>query len=130
MAAETRFAELSRRFRQIPPWVFDVFLGTAFTVLGLVGTLTTHSTRIDYVDANAFAVVLSLACSLPYFVRSRVPATVLTINVVALCVMAIIGFPSNVQSQMIVVGIYTVGAHSTGRGRFLGPLGVGTGLIV
>jgi signal transduction histidine kinase len=130
VATETRFAELSRRFREIPPWVFDALFGTAFTVLGLVGTLTTHSTTIDYADANAFAVILALACSLPYFVRSRAPATVLTINVVALCVMAIIGFPSNVQSQMILVGIYTVGAHSTGRGRVLGPLGVGIGLIV
>ncbi len=130
MATETRFAELSRRFRTIPPWIFDVFLGTVFTVLGLVGVLTTHSTTIDYVDADAFAVVLSLVCSLPYYVRRRAPATVLTINVVALCVMAIIGYPSNVQSQMILVGIYTVGAHSTGRGRVLGPLGVAVGLIV
>ena len=130
MAAETRFAELSRRFREIPPWVFDVFLGTAFTVFGLVGTLTTHSTTIDYADANALAVVLALTCSLPYYFRRRAPATVLTINVVALCVMAIIGFPSNVQSQMILVGIYTVGAHATGRGRVIGPLGVAIGLVV
>jgi signal transduction histidine kinase len=130
VATETRFAELSRRFREIPPWIFDVFLGTAFTVFGLIGVLTTHSTRIDYVDADAFAVILALACSLPYYVRRRAPATVLTVNVVALCVMSIIGYPSNVQSQMILVGIYTVGAHSTGRGRVLAPLGVLIGLVV
>ncbi len=129
MATETRFADFSRRFREIPPWAFDAFLGTAFTVFGLIGLLTTHSTTIDYVAPDAFAVVLALTCSLPYYVRRRAPATVLTVNVVALCIMAIIGYPSNVQSQMILVGIYTVGAHSSGRGRVLGPLGVAVGLI-
>ncbi|MGZ6884895.1 MAG: sensor histidine kinase [Acidimicrobiia bacterium] len=128
MATGNRFAEYSRRFRETEPWVFDAFLGTAFTVFGLIGLLTTHSTTIDYRPADAFSVVLALACSLPYYVRRRAPATVLSINVVALCVMAIIGYPANVQSQMILVGIYTVGAHSTGRGRVLGPLAVGLGL--
>jgi signal transduction histidine kinase len=129
MPAGNRFAELSRRFRETSPWVFDAFLGTAFTVFGLIGTLTTTSTTVDYVPADAFAVVLALVCSLPYYFRRRAPASVLVINVVGLCVMAIIGYPSNVQSQMILVGIYTVGAHAHGRGRVIGPLSVGIGLL-
>ncbi len=72
--------------------------------------------------------VLSLLCSLPYFVRRRAPVPVLLANVVALCTLAIIGYPSNVQSQMLLVGIYTVGSHADGRGRLVSVLAVAIGL--
>jgi signal transduction histidine kinase len=128
MTTGGRFAGLARRFRETPPWAFDAFLGTAFTVLGLVGLKATRSSTVDYHPADALGVVLALACSLPYYLRRRAPATVLIVNVVALCAMSIIGYPSDVQAQMILVGMYTVGAHGIGGGRVLGPLAVGIGL--
>ncbi len=129
MESGTRASQLFQRFRDLNPWVLDAGIGTAFTVVGLVGLLTTNSTTIDYHPVDALGVVLALGCSLPYFVRRRAPVAVLLTSAASLCALAIIGYPSSVQSQMLLVGMYTVGSHATGRGRLLGVLGVAVGLL-
>jgi signal transduction histidine kinase len=127
MDSEARWAQLSRRFRDLNPWVLDACIGTAFTVFGLVG-LFSESSKPGYHGVDALGVALVLACSLPYFVRRRAPVPVLLVNTVALCILAIIGYSSNVPSQMLLVGMYTVGSHANGVGRLVSVLTVGVGL--
>ncbi len=128
METGTRFAQILQRFRDLNPWVVDAVLGTAFTVFGLVGLFSDGGSKPGYHSVDAFGVILALTCSLPYFARRHAPVPVLLANVVALCVLAIIGYPSNVQSQMLLVGLFTVGSHADGRGRLLSVLAVAIGL--
>jgi signal transduction histidine kinase len=126
----TPTARLTQWFRGVNPWVIDAWIGTIFTVLGLVGLLTTTSRTIDYHDVDALGVVLALGCSLPYYFRRRAPVSVLFVSTVCLCALSIIGYPSSVQSQMLLVGMYTVGSHSSGRGRLFGVASVLVGLAI
>jgi signal transduction histidine kinase len=128
MDTGTRVAQLQQRFRDLNPWVLDACIGTAFTVFGLVGFFSESGSKPQYHSADALGVVLALACTVPYFVRRRAPVPVLLVNTVALCILAIIGYPSNVQSQALLVGIYTVGSHADGRGRLLSIAAVALGL--
>jgi len=124
----TQLTRAARWFRDVNPWALDALIGTAFTVFGLIGLFGESGPKAAYVPADALGVVLSLGCSLPYFFRRYAPVPVLLTNVVALCTLAIIGYPSNVQSQMLLIGIYTVGSHADGRGRLLSMLAVAVGL--
>jgi signal transduction histidine kinase len=130
VATETRFAELSRRFRELNPWILDACLGTLFTVGGLVALFATTSRTIDYHDADALGVVLVLGCSVPYYFRRRAPFTVLVVSFVSLCVLAIVGYPANIESQVLLVGMYSLGSHATGRARLVGIVVVVVGLVV
>jgi signal transduction histidine kinase len=129
MESGTALTRLTQWFRELNPWVLDACLGTVFTVLGLIGLFGASGPKADYHPVDAFGVVLALACSLPYFFRRRAPVPVLLTNVVALCTLAIVGYPSNVQSQMLLIGIYTVGSHAGRRGRLLGMSAVAIGLV-
>lgn len=126
----TWFTQLPQRFRGLNPWVLDAFIGSAFTAVGLVALLTNTSTTIDYADVDALGVLLALGCSVPYFFRRRAPVTVLVVSAVFVCTLAIVGYPASVQSQMLLVGMYSVGSHGTGRGRLLGVATMLVGLLV
>ncbi len=128
MDTSTRFAQFQQRFREVNPWVIDAWIATAFTVFGLVGLFNDSGSKPGSRSADALGVVLLLACSLPYFARRRAPVLVLLVNTVALCTLAIIGYSSNVPSQMMLVGIYTVGSHASGPGRLVSVVTVGVGL--
>jgi signal transduction histidine kinase len=129
MDAGARFNQLSQRFQEVNPWVIDAGFGTVFTVFGVVGVFADPGGTVHYHRGDALGVVLALACSLPYFFRRRAPLAVLTANVVAVCAMAIVGYVFNVQAQMVLVGAYTVGSHTNGRGRVIGPGVVAVGLL-
>ena len=128
--SETRSGQLLAWFRELNPWVLDACIGTLFTVAGLVALFATTSRTIDYHDADAFGVVLVLGCSVPYYFRRRSPLTVLLVSFVCLCTLAIVGYPANVESQFLLVGMYSLGSHVTGRGRLLGVATVVVGLVV
>jgi signal transduction histidine kinase len=129
MDAGTRFAQLSQRFRDLNPGVLDAWIGTAFTVFGLVGLFSESGPAGAYRTPDAVAVLLALLASLPYFARRRAPVTVLALNIVAICALGLIGYPFNVQAQMVLVGIYTVGSHSEKRARAVGIVAVAAGLL-
>src|SRR3954447_20019331 len=104
-------------FGDINPWVLDAFIGTAFTVFGLIGLFQPADAKFGFRDPNALAVLLALGCSLPFYVRRRFPFAVLLTSTTCLVVMACFEFQSNVQSQMLVVASYTVGAYCVGSKR-------------
>jgi signal transduction histidine kinase len=124
-----RLARLTEWFRGVDPRIIDALIGTAFTVFGLIGLLADKDPHDYYRSPNALAVVLSLFCSVPYFFRRRAPLTVLMTNVVALVILSVMQFGSNVPSQMVLVGAYTVGAHCANRARTIGVVSIALGVL-
>jgi signal transduction histidine kinase len=127
--ANSLLSRLTKWFRDVNPWALDAFLGTAFTVFGLVGLFGPRDAKFDWREPDAFAVFLSLGCSLPFFFRRRAPFATLTVCTVSLVVLASSQYPANVQSQMIVIFAYTLGAWAEGAKRALGLAIVGVGLL-
>ena len=119
---------LTHWFREVNPWAIDAFLGTAFTVFGLVGLFGPRDVKFDWRDPDVFAVILSLGCSLPFFFRRRAPFATLVVCTVSLVVLASCQYPANVQSQMIVIFAYPLGAWAEGAKRAIGLAVVGVGL--
>jgi signal transduction histidine kinase len=126
----TRLTGLSRWFRELNPWALDIVIGTAFTALGLISLFTTADPRHHFEDPGAVAAVLALGCSVPYYFRRRAPLAVLLVSLAALVLLATHDYQSGAQSQMIVVGAYSVGSHSSGRKRLVGLAGIGVAVGV
>ena len=105
--------QLSQRFRELNPWVLDACIGTAFTVFGLHRPVQ----RIRARRRRTATPTRSRSCSrssrsLPYFARRRAPVDGARRRTSSRSARsAIIGYPFNVQAQMVLVGIYTVGSH-------------------
>jgi signal transduction histidine kinase len=127
--ADNLLDRFTRWFRDVNPWVIDACLGTAFTVFGLVGLFGPRDAKFDWKDPDAFAVILSLGCSLPFFVRRRAPFATLMVCTVSLVVLASSQYQANVQSQMIVIYAYSLGAWADGPKRAIGLATVGAGLL-
>jgi signal transduction histidine kinase len=127
--ADNLLDRLARWFRDVNPWAIDAFLGTAFTIFGLIGLFGPRDAKFDWRDPDAFAVLLSLGCSLPFYVRRRAPFGALLVCTVSLVVLASCQYQANVQSQMIVIYAYTLGAWSDGPKRAIGLTVVGIGLL-
>jgi signal transduction histidine kinase len=132
--AITRLSRFTRWFREINPTVIDVLLGSVLTVAGLLGLFAPFDAKLGFRDPNALAVVLALGCSLPFFVRRRAPFAVHCTLIVFLVVLSVMKFPANVQSQMVLITSYTVGAYCGGVKRRLGVaalvVGVATVAII
>lgn len=126
----TRLARFTQWARAIDPTLLDAFIGTAFTAVGLFALLKTGDPRHLYRSNNALSVLLALACSLPYYVRRKAPLAVLITNIVALALLSTLKYHPDVQSQMVLVGAYTVGSHCIGRKRVVGLLAIGVGVFV
>jgi signal transduction histidine kinase len=126
----TRLARLSQRFRAVDPTVMDIWIGSAFTVLSLAGLFAESGRNADFRTADALGVLLALGCSVPYFARRRAPVAVLIVTLISLSTMAIVGYTTNVQSQMLLVGAYTVGSHANGLRRLVGLGAIGLSLFV
>jgi signal transduction histidine kinase len=126
----TRLAHFTAWARAIDPTVLDAIIGTAFTVVGLFGLLKTGDPRHLYRSNDALGVVLALACSLPYYVRRRAPLAVLLTNLVALALLSTLKYHPDAQSQMVIVGAFTVGSHCEGRKRVVGLLSIGVAVFI
>ena len=61
--------------------------------------------------------MLARVCSVPFYFRRRAPFAVLMVSTTSLVVLSCLDYQANVQSQMLVVAAYTVGAYSAGRQR-------------
>ena len=125
-----RIGGSARRLRDIDPWVIDAFFGIAFTVGVLFGLFETESGKYDYHDADALGVVLALCCSLPLFVRRRWPFPVHMVVLTSLVILATMGYPANVSSQILLITSYTVGAYCDGRERSIALSGVVLGVAI
>ena len=73
--ATTPFARTSRWFRELDPWVLDAVLGTAFTVLSLVGILANDDGRGGLHDPDVLGVALALGVGVPFYFRRHAPLT-------------------------------------------------------
>jgi signal transduction histidine kinase len=128
--AETRLQRLTRRFRLVNPWVIDGVLGTLFTVVGLIGVFAGVDTSKGFRKGDGLAVALTLACTLPYYVRRRFPLLSGMASLAALVALATSGYQSSVQSQMVLVTTYTFGSHCDRRQRVIGLAWLVVGLAV
>jgi len=127
---DTPLTRVGAWFRDVNPWVLDAFIGTAFTVFGLIGLFQPTAPKFDFRDPNAFAVLLALGCSVPFYFRRRAPFAVLLISTTCLVVLSCLEFQSSVQSQMLVVATYAVGSYCAGVKRAIGIAWVSAGLII
>jgi signal transduction histidine kinase len=128
---QPRITRFTQWLRAIDPRVLDAIIGTAFTIVGLYGILFTTDPTNIYRSTDALGVALALLCSVPYYVRRRAPLTVLLVNTAALVLLSTLQYPSSAQSQMLLVGAFTVGSHCDGLRRAVGLAGllVGVGIV-
>jgi signal transduction histidine kinase len=130
----SRYERFVAWFRALNPWVLDAVLGGAFTVVGLVSLFSGSDPKVDYRDADALGVLLSLGCTLPFFFRRHAPFTTALITTAAVTLMLLVGYPSSSQTQMVLVAAYTLASHGEGVRRVLGfgaiEVGVGTVAVV
>jgi signal transduction histidine kinase len=133
-SATNRLSRFTRWFRSINPTVIDVMLGSVLTVAGLLSLFAPFDAKLGFRDPNALAVVLALGCSLPFFVRRRAPFAVHCTVVLFLVLLSTLKFPANVQSQMVLITSYSVGAYCDSVKRRLGVVvlvvGVATVAII
>ena len=127
---ETRLMRSTRWFRELNPWAIDAVLGTVITIVGIIGLFADYDASKGYRHSDGWAVLLSLACTLPFFVRRRFPLTTHLTIVTALVVLSTIGNPANVQSQVILITAFTVGSHCDGVKRLIGLAGLIVGVAV
>jgi signal transduction histidine kinase len=116
----SRYERFVAWFRTLNPWVLDAALGTLFTITGLVSLFGGGEPKIDYRDADALGAALSLAASLPFFVRRRAPFATALISTAAVTVMLLLDYQSNTQTQMVLVSAYTLASHAEGMRRVVG----------
>jgi signal transduction histidine kinase len=116
------FDRVTRRFRGLNPWAVDAVIGTLFTVFGLVSLFVAEDVHNYYKDPDALAVLLSLACTLPFYVRRRLPLTSLVVTDIALVFLFALKYTNNAHSQLVLVAIYSVASHGEGWRRVAGFL--------
>jgi len=121
---------LTAWFRSLNPQLLDAVLGTVFTVAGLVSLFSGGDPKVDYTDPDVLGVVLALGCSLPFYFRRRAPLATTLVATVSLVLLSTLEYPANVQSQMLLVGAYTIGSHTEGRDRVIGVSGIALGVII
>jgi signal transduction histidine kinase len=127
--ATTAFARGSRWFREVDPWMLDAVLGTVFTVVSLVGILADGS-RDGLRDPDALGVVLALGAGVPFYFRRRAPLASLLVSTVSVTLLFTLDFPAQVQSQLMIVAAYSLGAHATGVERVVGFVALEAGVVV
>jgi signal transduction histidine kinase len=116
----TPLHRLTRWFRGVNPWVIDAVLGTVFTVLGLLGLVAGDDRHNAYKDPDALAVVLSLACTMPLYLRRRAPLATHVATLSAVVALATLEYPNNPQTQVVMLTSYAVAAYTDGVKRAAG----------
>jgi signal transduction histidine kinase len=119
----------SRWLRDLNPWALDAVLGSVFTVIGVITVFSDNQPEM-FRAGDARAVVLSLTCTLPFFVRRRYPVAHTLIVSIGLVLLSTAEYHANFQSQIVIISAYTVGAHCGGIERLVGILGLQTGVLI
>src|SRR3954468_21936458 len=109
VAANTRMTRASARFRNLDPTTIDLVIGTAFTAVTVAVIVAGGGGKSHFRSFDVLGVLLALGCSVPYYFRRRAPLTVLMISLGSLLALGTIGYPNSLQSQMVLVGAYSVG---------------------
>ena len=116
-----RLAQLGSRVRGMNLWVIDALLASAFVVLVLVGHLAATGTAgVDYRDADALSVLLSLGVSVPYYFRRHAPLAVLLVSEACVVVLTVREYQTGAAPSVLLIGIFTVAAWSSVRDRVIG----------
>jgi signal transduction histidine kinase len=117
------------RLRSIDPFVVDVLLAIAFTVMG-VGSIFGQDIRDDngaitdgFREPGVLVVVTSLMVCAPVAVRRRTPLLALVISTIAILIHVVVGWPEGTLPLAVMFLTYTVGAWCPLRTAFVG-LGV------
>jgi signal transduction histidine kinase len=125
-----RFGRVTTWFRELNPWALDAVIGTCFTVLGLVAIFTATDPTNRYRDPDAVAALLSLVCTLPFFVRRRLPLTSIFLSTVGTTLLLTLNYEVSVQTQMMLVAAFSIGSHADGLRRLAGIASLEVGVIV
>jgi signal transduction histidine kinase len=125
-----RFTRLQRWARDLDPWALDAVLGTVFTLVGLAGMFGTSDANHVFRDPDALGVALALGTSLPFYVRRRAPLGSLVTASVAAVLLLTLQYPASLQTQMLLVSAYTIGAHAEGTKRVVGFVVIEIGVAI
>ena len=124
----SRYERFVAWFRALNPWALDAVLGGVFTVVGLVSLFSGSDPKVDYRDADALGALLSLGVTIPFFFRRRAPFATAIVTTAAVTLMLVLEYPSNTQTQMVLVSAYTLASHGEGVRRVLGFAGIEVGV--
>lgn len=124
-----RLTNLLQRIRRVNPWVIDAALGTGFVVVGVI-SLYAYGTEVGYTQPDAFAVMLTVAASAPYYLRRRFPLQVLVATIIPVVLLAGFEYPTGATPNWLLIGVYTVSAYGKPRERVLGAAAMVLGLTV
>lgn len=125
----SRIERLTARFRGLNPWAVDAVIGSAFTVVGLLGLFVADDPDGYYDDPTALAVLLTLGCTVPFFFRRRAPLASLVVSSASLVMLFLFDYPSNAPAQMLFVALYSLGAHGIGAKRLIGFAAAEAGVL-
>jgi signal transduction histidine kinase len=107
-------------WRRVPTWLVDALIATAFLALSLAVLGGTETDEIEGLSGpDAAAVLLTIACVLPYYVRRRWPFPAFLVSLAFLIPLVIGDWTIDVPAFLTLVGTYTVGAYCNGRERLI-----------
>ena len=122
---------VARRVRAADPRVVDALLATAFLAIVVVGHFTAgEPPDVDFRDANAYSVFLSVMAAAPYYFRRRSPLAVLLVSELAVVLLTVGEYQTAAAPTVMLVGVYSLGAWSPPRQRVIGIVGFALGLAV
>ncbi|MFD0683129.1 sensor histidine kinase [Actinomadura fibrosa] len=110
------------------PWDHDVALAAVMTVLAFTPTLAAAGADMGDLPvrpADAWAVALTLAQTLPLAVRTRWPAVCLAVAGTAFALHQALSYPNTFGSIGLYLALYAAGAHQERFRRGLGALATG-----
>jgi len=114
--------------RRLPPTVADGLLAALVTVVALpqllFGSPVFGELGIQFRPTNVLAVLLVLAETVPLTWRRRAPVTVLAVGCCASMATLLAGFRLTSADLALIVGLYTVAAHSPRPKAWIAGLGV------
>jgi len=117
-------------YRGLNPWLVDGVIATVFTGLSLAGTLGGGDSARELRDPDALAVILALGCALPFYVRRHAPLLCVLLSTASLVALATLDYAAGVQSQILLLAVYSVGSHESGLRRAIGFVAVELGVLV
>ena len=122
-------ARLRRSIGNVNPTVLDALIGTAFVIVAIVGAFA-GSSNVDYRDADAISVIVSITVAVPYFFRRRAPLATLLLSVPGVVFLSLRNYQTGATPTMLIVGVYTVAAYSDRTKRAIGMGSIVLGLTI
>lgn len=119
-----------RRVRNINPWVLDAIIATVLLPIALANLFQPRDGSHIYRDADAMAVVLTVAGVIPYYFRRHAPMAVLFAASTPLILMVARDYNSNGLANGVYIIMFTVGRYCEQRSRTIAVAWLAIALLI